>query len=78
MIDLLYDTNPQIRQVTDGCLEMISQIDSEWETQLKRQKFAWHNSEWIKIITTMNVDGERDHCHGFEDDQTSTSNTSYA
>lgn len=60
MIDLLYDTNPQIRQVTDACLEIISQIDGEWETRLKRQKFAWHNSEWIKMITTMSIHGDNE------------------
>jgi len=74
LIDLLYDTNPQIRQVTDACLEIISQIDGEWETRLKRQKFAWHNSEWIKMITTMNIHGDNDDSHhGFDDDDTNTS-----
>lgn len=51
LIDLLYDRNVEIRKVCDAALSIIGEIDEEWDRKLRRQKFTWHNSEWIKIMT---------------------------
>lgn len=62
IIDLLYDPNPQIRNVCDASLTLIGEIDMEWEQKLLSQKFAWHNAEWIKVIT------QEHHDHATTDD----------
>ncbi|KAL2918660.1 hypothetical protein HK105_201494 [Polyrhizophydium stewartii] len=51
LIDLLYDRNVEIRKMCDASLSIIGEIDEEWERKLRQQKFAWHNSEWIAIMT---------------------------
>lgn len=85
LIDLLYDANPIIKSTADASLDLISQIDSEWDLRLKRQKFVWHNSEWIKTITTMEsrdgggrARGDRDGNTTTGDDLTSEVDSSFA
>lgn len=51
LIDLLYDRNVEIRKMCDACLDIISEIDEEWMTKIRHQKFHWHNSEWMASIT---------------------------
>ncbi|KAI9207591.1 kinesin-associated protein-domain-containing protein [Polychytrium aggregatum] len=51
LIDLLYDRNIEIRRMCDVCLDIISEIDDEWVVRIRHQKFHWHNSEWINLIT---------------------------
>ena len=82
MIDLLYDANPIIKSTADASLDLISQIDTEWDLRLKRQKFVWYNSEWIKTITTMDGGrgrrGDRDGNSTTGDDLTSEVDSSFA
>ncbi|KAJ3412303.1 Kinesin-associated protein 3 [Chytridiales sp. JEL 0842] len=50
LIDLLYDRNVQIRKMCDVCLDIISEIDEEWVSKIKQQKFQWHNAEYLSIL----------------------------
>ncbi|KAH6591972.1 hypothetical protein BASA50_008371 [Batrachochytrium salamandrivorans] len=51
LIDLLYDRNIEIRKMCDASLSIIGEIDEDWNRKLRQQKFAWHNSEWISMMT---------------------------
>ncbi|KAJ8324391.1 hypothetical protein QVD99_002423 [Batrachochytrium dendrobatidis] len=51
LIELLYDRNIEIRKVCDASLSIIGEIDEDWNRKLRQQKFAWHNSEWISMMT---------------------------
>ncbi|KAJ3039310.1 Kinesin-associated protein 3 [Rhizophlyctis rosea] len=51
LIDLLYDRNVEIRRMCDVCLDIIAEIDEEWVKSIRLQKFQWHNSEWLALIT---------------------------
>ncbi|KAJ3038924.1 Kinesin-associated protein 3, partial [Rhizophlyctis rosea] len=51
LIDLLYDRNVEIRKMCDVCLDIIAEIDEDWVKSIRLQKFQWHNSEWLALIT---------------------------
>ena len=36
---------------------MFQEIDDDWEKKLRVQKFSWHNSEWLSLISSRNNDG---------------------
>ncbi|KAJ3093007.1 Kinesin-associated protein 3 [Quaeritorhiza haematococci] len=59
LIDLLYDRNVEIRKMCDACLDIIADIDEDWVTKIRQQKFQWHNLEWLSMVarTSENQDG---------------------
>ncbi|KAI8916105.1 kinesin-associated protein-domain-containing protein [Gorgonomyces haynaldii] len=73
LIDLLYDRNMEIRKVCDAAL---GEIDEDWERKLRIQKFAWHNSEWIGMITQASA-APSENTYGKEDHSRSHSRQSF-
>ncbi|KAJ3343361.1 hypothetical protein HDU93_008726 [Gonapodya sp. JEL0774] len=49
LIDLLYDRNPEIRQLCDTCLDIITELSPEWGPRIRYQRFRWHNAEWFLV-----------------------------
>lgn len=37
----------------DACLDIIAEINEEWEKRIKLQKFQWHNAEWLSCISRL-------------------------
>ena len=50
LIDLLHDKNPQVQKVCDATLDIIAQIDDRWAERVQREKFQFHNAQWLDII----------------------------
>lgn len=50
LIDLMHDTNPEIRKVCDYCLDVIATTNSEWATRIKLEKFRNYNSQWLEMV----------------------------
>ncbi|XP_055301078.1 kinesin-associated protein 3 [Sitodiplosis mosellana] len=50
LIDLMHDTNPEIRKVCDYCLDVIAATNSEWATRIKLEKFRNYNSQWLEMV----------------------------
>lgn len=50
LIDLMHDTNPEIRKVCDYCLDIIAATNSEWATRIKLEKFRNYNSQWLEMV----------------------------
>ena len=79
LIDLMHDKNPQVQKVCDATLDLIAQIDEHWAARVQREKFQFHNAQWLDIIQQQRqqrqqqhlmhrLDGERDHDGGEDDD----------
>lgn len=34
------------------------EYDSDWEKKIQLEKFRWHNSQWIEMVETQNLDDE--------------------
>eukprot|EP00095_Tigriopus_kingsejongensis_P012143 maker-scaffold954_size76946-snap-gene-0.19 protein:Tk12143 transcript:maker-scaffold954_size76946-snap-gene-0.19-mRNA-1 annotation:"kinesin-associated protein 3-like" len=50
LIDLMHDKNTQVQKVCDATLDIISQIDQEWAERVQREKFQFHNTQWLEVI----------------------------
>lgn len=50
LIDLMHDTNPEIRKVCDYCLDVIAASNTEWATRIKLEKFRNYNSQWLEMV----------------------------
>lgn len=50
LIDLMHDKNPQVQKVCDATLDIIAQIDEQWSERVQREKFQFHNTQWLEII----------------------------
>jgi hypothetical protein len=50
LVDLLYDQNIEIRKMCDASLDIIAEMDENWVSRIRQQKFQWHNSEWLQMI----------------------------
>ena len=50
LVDLMHDSNAQVRKVCDTTLDIISEFDQEWATKIRLEKFRWHNSQWLDMI----------------------------
>lgn len=50
LIDLMHDTNPEIRKVCDYCLDIIATTNSEWASRIKLEKFRNYNSQWLEMV----------------------------
>lgn len=56
LIDLMHDKNVEIRKVCDYCLDIIAMTDSNWDSRIKLEKFRNHNSQWLTMVETHEVD----------------------
>lgn len=50
LVDLMHDSNAEVRKVCDTTLDIISEFDDEWADKIRMEKFRWHNSQWLDMI----------------------------
>ena len=50
IIDLMHDKNPEVQRVCDKTLDIISQYDDSWSERVQREKFKFHNAQWLEIV----------------------------
>ena len=50
LVDLMHDSNAEVRKVCDTTLDIIAEFDQEWSTKIRLEKFRWHNSQWLDMI----------------------------
>ena len=50
IIDLMHDKNPEVQRVCDKTLDIISQFDDSWSERVMREKFRFHNAQWLDIV----------------------------
>ena len=50
IIDLMHDKNPEVQRVCDRTLDIISQYDDSWSERVQREKFKFHNAQWLEIV----------------------------
>jgi Kinesin-associated protein (KAP) len=55
LIDLMHDKNIEIRKVCDICLDIIAMVDKNWATRIKLEKFRNHNSQWLNMVESQEV-----------------------
>ncbi|XP_076359971.1 kinesin associated protein 3 isoform X2 [Tachypleus tridentatus] len=60
LIDLLHDTNPEIRKICDSTLDVIAEHDEEWTKRIQLDKFRWHNSQWLDMVQSQQMDEAAD------------------
>ena len=53
LVDLMHDSNSQVRKVCDSTLDIISEFDQEWATKIRMEKFRWHNSQVKHFLTNV-------------------------
>ncbi|KAL0967002.1 hypothetical protein UPYG_G00303270 [Umbra pygmaea] len=59
LIDLMHDKNAEIRKVCDNTLDIIAEYDEEWGKKIQSEKFRWHNSQWLEMVDSRQMeDGE--------------------
>ncbi|CAK1549840.1 unnamed protein product [Leptosia nina] len=57
LIDLMQDKNVEIRKMCDSCLDIISQMQNEWATRIKVERFRCHNGQWLSVVETLGAEG---------------------
>lgn len=60
LIDLMHDTNSEIRKVCDYCLDIIAASNSEWATRIKLEKFRNYNSQWLEMVQAHQEENDED------------------
>lgn len=60
LIDLMHDKNVEIRRVCDSTLDLIADYDDEWAKRIKLEKFRWHNSQWLEMIESQEMQQDED------------------
>ena len=50
IIDLMHDKNQEVQRVCDRTLDIISQYDDSWSERVQREKFKFHNAQWLEIV----------------------------
>ncbi|XP_071948132.1 kinesin-associated protein 3-like [Antedon mediterranea] len=58
LIDLMHDKNVEIRKVCDNTLDIICEFDQECAKKIKLEKFRWHNSQWLEMVESHQLDDE--------------------
>lgn len=59
IIDLMHDKNPEVQRVCDRTLDVISQFDDSWSERVKREKFRFHNAQWLEIVQSQWHQGQQ-------------------
>ncbi|XP_069120818.1 kinesin-associated protein 3-like isoform X1 [Argopecten irradians] len=60
LIDLMHDKNAEIRKVCDNTLDIIAEFDEEWAKKIQLEKFRWHNSQWLEMVETRQMEDMAD------------------
>ncbi|CAL1547744.1 unnamed protein product [Lymnaea stagnalis] len=68
LIDLMHDKNAEIRSVCDNTLDMIGEFDEEWAKKIQLEKFRWHNSQWLEMVESRQVDEFADSAYMYPDE----------
>jgi len=50
IIDLMHDSNEQIRKVCEKTLDLIAEVSHPQREKIKAEKFKWHNQQWLQIL----------------------------
>lgn len=50
LIDLIHDSNPQVRKLCATTLDMVGEGDGEWGVRVQSEKFKCHNQHWIEMV----------------------------
>ncbi|XP_006812486.1 kinesin-associated protein 3-like [Saccoglossus kowalevskii] len=66
LIDLMHDKNAEIRKVCDNTLDIISEFDEEWAKKIQLEKFRWHNSQWLEMVESRQMDDNEGMMYGDE------------
>ncbi|CAK6977724.1 kinesin-associated protein 3a isoform X1 [Scomber scombrus] len=56
LIDLMHDSNAEIRKVCDNTLDIIAEYDEEWGKKIQNEKFRLHNGQWLEIVKNRELD----------------------
>ncbi|XP_006005529.1 kinesin-associated protein 3a isoform X2 [Latimeria chalumnae] len=64
LIDLMHDKNAEIRKVCDNTLDIIAEYDEEWAKKIQSEKFRWHNSQWLEMVESRQMDEVEQHMYG--------------
>lgn len=56
LIDLMNDKNTEIRKVCDNTLDIIAEYDEEWAKKIQLEKFRWHNSHWLEMVESRQME----------------------
>uniref|UniRef100_A0A6Q2Z7A0 Kinesin-associated protein 3b n=1 Tax=Esox lucius TaxID=8010 RepID=A0A6Q2Z7A0_ESOLU len=56
LIDLMHDKNAEIRKVCDNTLDIIAEYDEEWGKKIQSEKFRWHNSQWLEMVESRQME----------------------
>ena len=60
IVDLMHDSNEQIRRVCDETLELISEASPAWADKIKNENFKWHNQQWLQMVENQQLDANFD------------------
>uniref|UniRef100_A0A671NMN8 Kinesin-associated protein 3b n=1 Tax=Sinocyclocheilus anshuiensis TaxID=1608454 RepID=A0A671NMN8_9TELE len=66
LIDLMHDKNVEIRQVCDNTLDIIAEYDEEWGKKIQSEKFRWHNSQWLEMVESRQMEDGEPYLYGDE------------
>ncbi|KAF4799805.1 Kinesin-associated protein 3 [Turdus rufiventris] len=64
LIDLMHDKNAEIRKVCDNTLDIIAEYDEEWAKKIQMEKFRWHNSQWLEMVESRQMDDSEQYLYG--------------
>uniref|UniRef100_A0A8C2QQ75 Kinesin-associated protein 3 n=1 Tax=Cricetulus griseus TaxID=10029 RepID=A0A8C2QQ75_CRIGR len=64
LIDLIHDKNNEIWKVSDNTLDIISEYDEEWAKKIQSEKFHWHNSQWLEMVESHQMDESEQYLYG--------------
>ncbi|KFO75388.1 Kinesin-associated protein 3, partial [Cuculus canorus] len=64
LIDLMHDKNAEIRKVCDNTLDIIAEYDEEWAKKIQSEKFRWHNSQWLEMVESRQMDDSEQCLYG--------------
>ncbi|XP_043941205.1 kinesin-associated protein 3 [Protopterus annectens] len=64
LIDLMHDKNAEIRKVCDNTLDIIAEYDEEWAKKIQSEKFRWHNSQWLEMVESRQMDESEQYLYG--------------
>ncbi|KAL3046963.1 hypothetical protein OYC64_021232 [Pagothenia borchgrevinki] len=56
LIDLMHDSNTEIRKVCDNTLDIIAEYDEEWGKKIQNEKFRWYNGQWLEMVENRPLD----------------------
>jgi len=53
LVDLLQDTNKEVRKTASKALDVVQDTNEEWATKLRLIKFETYNQEWLHVIESI-------------------------